>query len=71
MGLKEKPGETTFFLLHSTPNHCESMFLGASPVKLFHFTPFGRKRPQTAPEAGGETLPNGALYKKGGGQMWR
>ena len=37
------------------------MFLGASPVKLFHFTPFGRKRLQTAPEAGGEALPNGAL----------
>ena len=37
------------------------MFLGASQVKLFYFTPFGRKRLQTAPEAGGEALPNGAL----------
>jgi len=59
-GLKEEPGEATFFLLHPTPNHCESMFLGASQVKLFYFTPFGRKRLQTAPEAGGEDLPNGA-----------
>jgi hypothetical protein len=37
------------------------MFLGASQVKLFYFTLFGRKRLQTAPEAGGEALPNGAL----------
>jgi len=37
------------------------MFLGASPVKLFHFTPFSRKRLQTAPEAGEEALPNGAI----------
>jgi len=37
------------------------MFLGASQVKLFYFTPFGRKRLQTAPEAGGEALPNEAL----------
>jgi len=37
------------------------MFLGASPVKLFYFTLFGRKRLQTAPEAVGEALPNGAL----------
>ena len=37
------------------------MFLEASQVKLFYFTPFGRKRLQTAPEAGGEALPNGAL----------
>jgi hypothetical protein len=37
------------------------MFLGASQVKLFYFTLFGRKRLQTAPEADGEALPNGAL----------
>ena len=37
------------------------MFLGASQVKLFYFTPFSRKRLQTAPEAGEEALPNGAL----------
>jgi hypothetical protein len=37
------------------------MFLGASPVKLFHFTPFGRKQLQTAPEAGEEAMPNRAL----------
>ena len=37
------------------------MFLGALQVKLFYFTPFGRKRLQTAPEAAGEALPNGAL----------
>ena len=30
-------------------------------MKLFHFTPFGRKRLQTASEAGEETLPNGDL----------
>ena len=59
-GLEEEPGEATFFLLHPTPNHCESMFLGASQVKLFYFTPFGRKRLQTAPEAGGEARQNGA-----------
>jgi len=38
------------------------MFLGASSVKLFHFTPFDRKRLQTAPEAGGEAQSNEALY---------
>ena len=48
----------------SSPNHCESMFLEASLVKLFHFTPFGRKWLQTAPEAGGEALPNGALFEE-------
>jgi len=58
-GLEEEPGKATFFWLHPTPNHCESMFLRASPVKLFHFTPFGRKRLQTAPEVGKEALPNG------------
>ena len=62
-GLEEEPGEATFFLLHPTQNHYESMFLGASQVKLFYFTPFGRKRLQTASEAGGEALPNGALLK--------
>jgi hypothetical protein len=36
------------------------MFLGALSVEPFHFTPFGRKRLQTAPEAAEETLPNGA-----------
>ena len=30
-------------------------------MEPFHFTPFGRKRLQTAPEAAGEALPNGAL----------
>jgi len=35
------------------------MFLGASPVKLFYFTLFDKKRLQTAPKAGGEALPNG------------
>jgi hypothetical protein len=40
---------------------CESRFLEASPLKPFYFTPFGRKRLQTAPRAGGEALPNGAL----------
>jgi hypothetical protein len=30
-------------------------------VKLFHFTPFGRKQLQTAPEAGEEAMPNRAL----------
>ena len=59
-GLEEEWGEAIFFLLHLTPNHCESMFLGASQVKLFYFTPFGRKRLQTAPKTGGEALPNGA-----------
>jgi hypothetical protein len=37
------------------------MFLGASSVKPFHFTPFGRKQLQIAPEAAGEALLNGAL----------
>jgi hypothetical protein len=37
------------------------MFLGASPVKPFHFTPFGRKWLQTAPKASEEVLPNGAM----------
>ena len=37
------------------------MFLGVSQVNLFYFTPFGRKRLQTAPEVGEEALPNGAL----------
>jgi hypothetical protein len=37
------------------------MFLGASPVKPFYFTPFGRKRLKTAPEASEEALPNGAI----------
>jgi hypothetical protein len=32
-------------------------------VELFHFTPFGKKRLQTAPEAAREALPNGALEK--------
>jgi hypothetical protein len=37
------------------------MFLGALCLKLFHFTPFGRKWLQTAPEAAEEALPNGAF----------
>jgi hypothetical protein len=53
---REKP---FFFLLHLTSNNYESIFLGASPVKSFHFTPFGRKRLQTAAKAGEKTLPNG------------
>jgi hypothetical protein len=63
MSLEEKSGEATFFLLHPTSNHCESMFLGASPMKPFHFTPFSKKRLQTVPEAGEEAMPNGALKK--------
>jgi len=39
-------------------------------VEPFYFTPFGRKRLQTAHEAAGETLPNGGsrffLKKKPG-----
>jgi len=34
------------------------MFLGASQMKLFYFTSFGKKRLQTAPKTGGEALPN-------------
>jgi hypothetical protein len=41
---REEPREATFFWLYPTSNHCESMFLGALPVKLFYFTPFNRKR---------------------------
>jgi hypothetical protein len=37
------------------------MFLKASSVELFYFTPFDRKWLQTAPEAAGEALPNGAM----------
>jgi len=36
------------------------MFLGASLVEPFYFTPFGTKRLQTAPEAAGEAVPNTA-----------
>ena len=36
------------------------MFLGASSVEPFYFTPFDRKRLQAAPEAAREALPNGA-----------
>ena len=48
------------------------MFLGASQVKLFYFTPFGRKLLQTAPKVGGEALPNKALVvssRKTGGAL--
>jgi hypothetical protein len=44
--MKEEPGEATFFFLHPTLNYRESIFLEASPVKLFHFTPFNRKQPK-------------------------
>jgi hypothetical protein len=37
------------------------MFLGVSLVKPFYFTPFGTKRLQTAHEAAGKAVPNGAL----------
>jgi len=37
------------------------MFLGASLVEPFYFIPFGKKQLQTALEAAGEVLPNGAL----------
>ena len=30
-------------------------------MEPFYFTPFGTKRLQTAPEAAGEAVPNGAL----------
>jgi hypothetical protein len=56
-----KPAEATIFLLLPTPKLCESMFLGASSVEPFRFTPFGRKPLQTAHEAAGEALLNGAL----------
>ena len=56
-----KPKEATIFLLLPTPKLYESTFLGASLVEPFYFTPFGRKQLQTAPEAVGEALPNGAL----------
>jgi hypothetical protein len=36
------------------------MFLVALLVELFHFTPFSRKRLQTASETAEEALPNGA-----------
>ena len=72
--MEEEPREAIFFWLHLTLNHyesmflgashCESMFLGASPVKLFHFTPFGRKRLQTASEAGGEADRYAELFKR-------
>jgi hypothetical protein len=52
-----KLGEATIF---SSFSPCESIFLRASSVEPFYFTPFGRKRLQTAPEAAGEALPNGA-----------
>jgi len=39
------------------------MFLGASLMELFYFTPFGTKQLQTAPEAAGEAAPNGALIE--------
>jgi hypothetical protein len=32
-------------------------------VEPFYFTPFGTKRLQTAPEATGEAMPNGALVR--------
>ena len=54
-GLEEEPREATFL----APSHPKSLWehvLGASQVKLFYFTPFGRKRLQTTPEAGGEVL---------------
>jgi hypothetical protein len=38
------------------------MFLGASLLELFYFTPFGTKRLQTASEAAKEAVPNRALY---------
>jgi hypothetical protein len=38
-------------------------FEGASLVKPFHFTLFGRKWLQLALEAGGEALPNRVLLK--------
>jgi len=36
------------------------MFLEALLVEPFYFTPFGTKRLQTASEAAGEAVPNGA-----------
>ena len=59
----EEQEEATFFWLHPTPNHYESMFLGASPVKLFHFTPFDKKQLQTAPEADGEAQPSSSFSR--------
>jgi hypothetical protein len=48
------------FWLHPSPFLSLSTFLGAPCLKPFYFTPFGRKRLQTAPEAAGEALPNRA-----------
>jgi hypothetical protein len=50
-------------LLFPIPKLYESTFLEASSVEPFHFIPFERKLLQTAPEAAGEALPNGALKK--------
>jgi len=56
-----KFGEFTIFGLFTPPKLYESTFLGISLVEPFYFTPFDRKRLQTAPEAVGEAVPNGAI----------
>ena len=55
-----KPEEATIFWLIPTSKLYESTFLGVLSVEPFHFTLFDRKWLQTAPEAAGEALPNGA-----------
>jgi hypothetical protein len=59
MELEKEPGKATIFSSFSHPKTCESIFLGASTVELFHSIPFGRKRLQTTREVAGEALPNG------------
>ena len=54
LGAWRRSREKPLFLAPSHPKLCESTFLGASSVEPFHFTPFSRKRLQTAPEAAGE-----------------
>ena len=56
LGAWRRSRKKPLFFLYSTPNHCESMFLGASAVKLFYFILFDRKQLQTAHKADGEAL---------------